>query len=997
MLENAKRQLFLVFLTVLAGIACAVFMQAPLGADLQGGTQLRYEVPADVLEKLVSPTLSVDKIMEESIAVIAERIDPDGTLDPLITRSGETDILIEMPYFENKQQEKLVLDRIANIGRLEMRIVADRDYVNGQVTFNMQGEKTRLESWLKNPENKKLIAEDPRNVRRFNEDAQFGPLQSGRLAWYPSQIRGVTNPDTKETRWDTPLANYLKDSTVKGYEDADFNQGVVPESFLKKAEKDRFLVEFVAINMDEEHFSGEDLDPAGVGASSGRDGGLAVSYAIKAGRTGAYAEWSERYIGKASAIILNGYIKSAPTFRSKIPGNGIIEGKFTQEEVDELVKVLRTGSLRVEPQLQSRLSIGPTLGREAILRGLISLLAGGVLVFGFMLVYYRIAGTIACVTLLLNMLLLYAAMVFMQATITLPGLGGIVLTMGMAVDANVLIYERIREELQRGKDLLRAVRAGFERAMSAILDSNITTFLVGIVLYNVGVGPVRGFAVTLMVGIVATVFTQFFVTRLLFHYALERKLLDTWQPRRWLDGMNVQFSRMMGRAILFSLVVITAGISYALFVAPRDVTLGTDFTGGANLQMVFAKGSDKKALEKALEADAEFHQAYPNATVNTVGDADGGSYRQFNVRLKLTDAQRELIDAERTADRQARAAAAAAEQEPPPAYTPPYVKSLQRIFQGQLVQPAFSDPMANKHTGNNANLQIAQVTVHLQSPVEVAKTQAELLKKLPGCTLTPIGDENAAQATDLVVEWTTQTSVRPWQFAGLLLDPLQSIKDINDKPLSLSDPFPEAQEIQGRLVNDLRNAAIGALILSWGLIVLYLRVRFHEYRYGFAAVIALVHDVLVTFGVVVFVNHMGWVHVEISMSMIACFLTIIGYSVNDTIIIFDRIRENRVENARQGINEPIRHLIDRSLNQTLSRTILTSLLTMLTVLAQFLVNWGSESDLESFAFGMLVGMISGVYSSVYIAAPILVWMDKNDTVVPPEPVTEPADANAPAQ
>jgi preprotein translocase SecF subunit len=211
----------------------------------------------------------------------------------------------------------------------------------------------------------------------------------------------------------------------------------------------------------------------------------------------------------------------------------------------------------------------------------------------------------------------------------------------------------------------------------------------------------------------------------------------------------------------------------------------------------------------------------------------------------------------------------------------------------------------------------------------------------------------------------------------------------------LSDPFPEAQEIQGRLVNDLRNAAIGALILAWGLIVLYLRVRFHEYKYGVAAVIALIHDVLVTLGIVVFVNHMGWVHVEINLAMIACFLTIIGYSVNDTIIIFDRIREHVNDDARQGIQTPFRELINRSVNQTMSRTVLTTGLTMLVVIAQFVVNWGSDSDLESFAFGMLVGMITGTYSTIYIAAPILIWLHKDGTSPATQAAPVPATAPVP--
>jgi preprotein translocase SecF subunit len=205
----------------------------------------------------------------------------------------------------------------------------------------------------------------------------------------------------------------------------------------------------------------------------------------------------------------------------------------------------------------------------------------------------------------------------------------------------------------------------------------------------------------------------------------------------------------------------------------------------------------------------------------------------------------------------------------------------------------------------------------------------------------------------------------------------------------LSDPFPEAQEMQGRVVNDMRNAAIGALILACGLIVLYLRIRFHEYRYGIAAVLALIHDVLFALIAVVICNHLGIVHAELSLAMVACFLTIIGYSVNDTIVIFDRIRENLISNARLGVKEDFRALINRTLNQTMSRTLLTSGVTLFVVVAQFLVNWGRGSDLESFAFGMMVGMVAGVYSTIFIAAPILIWMHRDgDVVLPPEEVDQ---------
>lgn len=994
MIENARRQLFLVLLSLLAGLVCVLTLRVPFGHDLKGGTQLRYEVPPDALEAMrVKEGTSIEQMMEQSLTVITERIDPNGVLDPLITRSGDTGILIELPWFENQQDLNAVLQRIANLGKLEMRMVADNDFVDGPVRFTMATETERLKQWLQKPENKQLIAEDYQNIRRFNEDITQGPASVGNLAWYPRLIR----PDLKDTkRWDRPFSmmEKLAPSVVKAYEDADFNNGLVPEAIAKKPPAEQFLVEFVALNMKERYFTGEQLDPGSVGAGPSPDGGVGVNYAFAPGYSGDYAEWSGKYEGKCSAIVLNGVVKSAPSFLGKITGHGIITGDFTNAEVEELVKVLKTGSLRVEPLLVSKESIGPTLGKEAIQRGALSLIAGAVMVFGFMLFYYRIAGTIACITLALNVFLLWASMLFMQATITLPGLGGIVLTMGMAVDANVLIYERIREELQKGKDLLRSVRAGFERAMSAILDSNITTFLVGMVLYNVGVGPVRGFAVTLMVGIVTTVFTQFFVTRLLFHYALERNWLVDYKPRSLFTELNVDFVKYIKVCVAGSAALIGAGLLYATFVAPREVTLGTDFTGGANLRMALSTPMTTEAVRQKINGDAEFARDYKNIQINRFGEGNAdGTGNQFNVRLKLNDAQRLRIEEERKADRANRKVAEKDNQAPPAVYEPPYVASLRRIFADQLVKPAFSTPVTTPVPGQ-PNLQYALIDVFLQQPVELAAAQERLGKGLSRCTVKPLSDPAVTRTKDLRIEWTTQASVRTWEIPAIVQKELAGLTDVDGKPLSLSEPFPDANEIQGRLVSDLRNAAIGSLVLAWGLIVLYLRIRFHEYKYGIAAVVALIHDVLVALVVVVFCNHLNFVHAEIDLAMIACFLAIIGYSVNDTIVIFDRIRENAHENSRLGITEPFRTLINRALNQTMSRTLLTSGLTLLVVIAQFLVNWGSDSGLESFAFAMIIGMVSGVYSTVYIAAPILLWLDRGDLS---KPTVAPAAEQAPAE
>lgn len=981
MLENARRQSLLVLTSLVAAILCCIFFKPLWGPDLKGGNQLIYEVPETVLKKLETSGLQPASVMTQTISVISQRIDPTGVLDAMVSQRGHNGVLIELPWAE-KDQLDIIKDRIRSLGKLEMRVVATEDFQQDNVQFDLAQEKRRLQTWL-DTGGRDLVRADWKNIERFNDDTQNGPIAKGSLRWYPHLIQPrIDSP----AFWDRPFSqdtqsidgiSPLGPATVTVYdENTEYNSGKIPDALLAKAKEDKkppALIELVAINTKERHFKGEDLDPSKVSPSVADDGRLAVSYSLKPELHSAYGEWSQKYIKKHSAIILNGVIRSAPYFVSKIPGNGQISGGFTQAEVEELVKVLRTGSLQVEPQLLSDRTTGPKLGERSLQLGAISLVAGTIAVFGFMIWYYKIAGVVACVTLLLQMLLTWASLLFMQATITLPGLGGLVLSMGMAVDANVLIYERIREEAERGKDMVRAVRAGFERAMSAILDSNITTFLSGMVLYGVGFGPVRGFAVTLMIGIVTTVFTQFFVTRLCFHWLLETKRLVNFKVRRFFAQPNIDYFKYAKPWITFSIVITLGGMLYTLFVVPSEVSLSIDFKGGANMQMLVQQPTTAAKIRERLEGDKEFKADFRDPTINTIEAAADGTAQTFNIRLKLSDKMRTEIEQKREALRLAKEEAETKGTPLPPAYEPPYLAHLKRIFAADLAKPASDDARVDPAPNNEPSF--ASIKLHFQAPVELAAAQKQLADaKLPMVTVKALGDAAATQSKDVLVEWRTAPTTRDDQLFEIARSAFGAFKGVDGNPVRLSNPFPEAEEIQGRMVGELRNNAIGALILAWALTILYLRVRFHEYKWGIAAVVSLLHDVLVALFMVVICNHLGIVNAELDLNMIACFLTIIGYSVNDTIIIFDRIRENAIEEKKYGGKLGLRDLINLSINQTLSRTFLTSGVTMFTVLAQFLVNWGQGTPLESFSFGMMIGIITGTYSSMFIAAPIVLWM-----------------------
>ncbi len=993
MIENARRQVILVLLITLASVYLITASPFKLGVDLRGGTQLIYEVDIDeakregIIPQNASETELGEKI-SEIITVLQDRIDPQGVTEASVTQRGDTGIIIELPDMV-AEEAAAVERRIENLGQLEMRIVAEDTYRKRGVVFNIADEKRLLQDWLdaNDGENRRMLAADPTKISIFHNDP--GPLAGDNLEWVPAKIR--PSLDNSEI-WSRADSRSPDSPCVPAFTEAEWNSGLVPADPPGEIGEDGvllpYLVEFYPINMDERHFTGDDLNPAGVQPTLDENGLPAIGYEIINQRAGEYADWSEEYIDKRSAIILNDFVQSAPTFVSRIPGQGrITSGEFSQSYVNEMVRVLRTGSLDIRPVLQSRVTIGPTLGQASINRGFYSIAGGGLLVLLFILAYYRTAGLVAFFSLMLNVFLILGVMQFIRATFTLPGIGGLVLTMGMAVDANILIYERIREELARGKDLVQAVRSGFDRAMVTILDANITTFLAGLVLFNVGVGPIRGFAVTLMVGILTSLFTAFFVSRLVFHFLLEWKKLHSFKAASWFKNLKLDFLRLSKPAFITSMVLILLGL-VNMFSTPKDVVQGLDFTGGANLHVVLASPHTAADIRNRLEADADFMSDFPRPRVNTLGEVDSeGKATEFSVRIKLTDVLRQQYDEDQRAF---------LSQPDPGSYTPPYYRALERILADLLVPPAFSNAKVEPNPGgSNAT---ASIELNFARPVALATVQERLREEgVPSTVVRNIPGESGDVASKMVIdEWLVKVDEKVDLLPEMIAEALGTITDPQGVAVRPSDPIPEAEEIGGRMVDELRNAAIGALLVAMFLIVMFIRIRFHEYKYGFAAVAALLHDVLITLGIVVLCNALGLVEAELNLAMIAAFLTIIGYSINDTIVIFDRVRENINEQTRLG--EPIRstEILNRSINQTLSRTILTTTTTLFVVLTQFVVNYGQGSALEGFSFALVIGLLSGTYSTIFIASPLVNWMQSRESGGPDGGASTKSSAVGPA-
>jgi SecD/SecF fusion protein len=547
------------------------------------------------------------------------------------------------------------------------------------------------------------------------------------------------------------------------------------------------------------------------------------------------------------AIVLDGELYSAPRINSVIPsGRGVITGSFDHKEAFELANVL-VNPLEAPVKIIEERTVDPSLGADSVRSGLTAAVVGVVLVAGFMLVYYLFAGLVANIALLCNMVILVGVMCAVDTTFTLPGVAGIVLTLGMAVDANVLIYERIREELAAGKSLKGAINAGYGKAFWTIFDSNLTTLIVSVIMVILGTGPVKGFGVALTIGITASMFTSLVVTRLIFDFCLERGWLKRLRMLHLIRGTNIDFMRWAKPAFVASWLLIAVGLGYGLYRGEK--VLGVDFAGGDAVTFVFQQKPDTAAVRSALAA-----AGVPDAQVGFSGSPTDAAQRlDVKVKFGLGEQVEEALPA------------------------------------------AFPD----------AGLQVVQ-----------------------------------KQGVGAVVGAEIQLS------------------------------------------------AIKSLLLGLFLVLVYTAFRY-EFSFAVGAVVAILHDLLMT---------LGWYFLtgrELNATMVAAMLTIVGFSINDTIVIFDRIRED----LKLGVRGTFRELMNHALNRTLSRTIITSGTTFLATLALYVFGGG---ELDSFSFTFLIGILTGTYSSIWIASAIVLWWHQGQRPVigvapvvaagPAAPAPEPARA-----
>lgn len=555
-------------------------------------------------------------------------------------------------------------------------------------------------------------------------------------------------------------------------------------------------------------------------------------------------------IGRQVAIVLDNYVYSYPVVNDEIPSgrSSISGGDMSVEEAQDLANILKAGKLPAPARILEENVVGPSLGQEAIQSGLWSFVIAFILVLIYMVFFYSKAGIAADIALLVNIFFMFGVLASFGTVLTLPGIAGIVLTLGMAVDSNVIIFERVKEELRAGKGLRTAIADGYKAAYSAILDGNITTFLTAFVLFEFGTGPVQGFATTLMIGIATSLFTSIFITRLVFEGWLKKDKNISFSnnaTRNFMKNTSFDFIKFGKTAAIIAGVVIAISVGS---LAVRGLNLGIDFKGGRNYVVRFDK----------------------DVTVNEVRNA-------------LTN-----------------------------------VKEFENVPEVKTYGPSRQVKITTDYKINDNGQDVD------------AEIQGLIYNALKGL-----------YETEMTYEQFTTDSDKSNVLLGIL----------------------SSQKVGATVADDVTRKAFVAVIISLVVMFVYIAIRFRRWQYGLSSIICLAHDTLIVIGMYSLFNNVLPFTMEVNQSFIAAVLTIIGYSINNTVVIFDRVRENVTLFPKRGWRE----LFNSANNSTLLRTINTSGTTIVVLLAIFI--FGGET-IRGFVFALLVGMLAGTFSSLFIASPL---------------------------
>jgi len=1039
---------------IFAATLCAILVIATnwpprFGVDLRGG--INYVGQLDLAAFTSKDDAFTGRKPPEAKDIIPNlrnRVDPSGTREIIIRPLGADKIEVIMPQVDEAEADA-IWNRLAQTGHLLFRIVADQKFHSremnlaseqaaagnrgrGVTASGSDGKITTMARWY--------------DLARETPEGDPDPNRVLPIKFVPGSNHLVRNRETGQ----------LIDMNMVPFGNGD--PGTVFANWLKSNDIRSPQILMVEPRGDRNNVEGEHL--SNVMDTFDERGRPCVTFGLTtegAKRMGALTtehkpRGNDQFL---LGIVLDDALHSAPSIEEPIFGNGRITGSFTRQEVQDLRINLEAGKISVALVKTpiSKQYLESTLGAELKNEGLIAIGISMGAVLLFMLFYYRaFAGSISCLALLLNLVLTLSLIMAIKQPLTLTGLAGLVLTIGMSVDANVLIFERIREEMGRGASLRIAIQNGFERAFGTIIDSNVTTLLTAIVLYVLGTDQIKGFSVTLIIGILTSMFTAVFVSRTIFDIAEKKHWLTKLSMTKMFPDVEWNFMSKFRITSVVSIVLIVIGMVSLWSLGSR--VLDIDLRGGSTAQVIFNQPTTRADVEKALAAGAIRHNDEPvDFVVSELRSDDGSTGKEFKIdssipsydetagprwaeldevlsnvfagklrQRKVTFDPSQIIvtpKATRTSsrgqgdlgavpvrdsDRLALSAGPSIDggllriQDQSPVINQEQTGAGGAATAGDA-QAAGQEPPAQEPPAQEPP---AQETPPVQAGGEAAQAPADLPGQMYSAVFT-LEFDNPISAKSIVTQLveasrTADRLVEEGQFTlapvGANTDELIENLHLNKWQVTMETParddaakileawstgfnqlayFKTSSGVGSQIASSMQMKAFAAILASLLGIIAYIWVRFQNVAFGIAAVVALIHDVLIVLGAIAISHYvagaLGFLMVDkfkISLQIVAALLTVIGYSLNDTIVIFDRIREVRGKRI-----EMTGEMVNRSVSQTLSRTILTSLTTLVVVVLLYFIGGPA---IHGFAFSLVIGVIAGTYSTVFVASPILVWL-----------------------
>ncbi|HUM98450.1 MAG TPA: protein translocase subunit SecDF [Chitinophagaceae bacterium] len=821
----------------------------------------------DAVKKYIRSQAS--EAFETTFDRLTKRIDQFGVAQPNINKNPEKEIInIDLPGVKDKERVRANLQSTADLEFWELYTAGDANYAEAwNKTFeafnkkyggvvdstkkadstvkpdstapkqvNDSGTAQNLDNDTTTAQAQTVPAGEKVTLDKFLEPSGFASYGKSKRSkdLFPAAVGTVALKDT--SRMNAILNEYR--SFFPG--DAVFAYGTPEKSVTGKGGNRLALYALKTKGL-----SAPKLDGGVITESFGRyDQYNKVEIVMEMNRAGKdlWGKMTTENLDRPVAVVLDGIVQTAPNVNDAImDGTSVISGSYTIEQAKDLAKILKIGKLPAPAKIVQETEVGPTLGQKAIRGGTTAFLISFIVIFLLMLLYYNTSGWVANIALILNLLFTVGVLSGLGASLTAPGIAGLVLTIGMAVDTNVIIYERIKEELTKGKGYIAAINEGYKRSLPPVLDAHITTLLTAIILFYFGLGPVKGFATTQILGILLSLFCGILVSRWITEWFTNKKkhlIYFTSVSRKIFRHASFKFIEYRKVAYIISVFVMIGGVA-SLF---NGFDEGVEFKGGRSYRIAFEKPVDN---------------------IDNVRD------------------------------------------------------DLREAFEGE-------NPVV-KTVGGNSTLDIT----------------------------TSYQINNTSKTADSTVQHTLMNGLKNYLPQGI------TYADFNTKYKQSSD------KVLPTISDDLRKGAVKATVFALIVIFLYIFIRFRDWRYSMGTIFSLLHDVFVTLIVFSFAKAIVPFPLEIDQHFIAAILTVIGFSMNDTVIVYDRIREDR----RLYPNAPLAETINRAINETLSRTIMTSLTVFLTILILFI--FGGEVT-RGFSFAMLIGVITGSYSSIFVAAPILV-------------------------